>query len=191
MKTLLLNGSPHPNGETAALIEVLCGLLPGERCVVDAYTAAVRPCADCRFCRTNPGCCIPDEMQSIYTAIREADAIVIASPIYFSELTGPLLSLLSRLQMFYCMRTFQGANPFPKAKRGGILLTGGGDGSFSRAASTAKILLHQMGAAECAEPVVFHETNRRSARTDVPTQRAVAELAVFLSTLECSIDAEK
>ena len=39
MKTLILNGSPRKNGDTASLIKEVIRKLPGEYKIVDAYTS--------------------------------------------------------------------------------------------------------------------------------------------------------
>jgi len=88
MKTLILNGSSRINGDTANLIDKLVSVLHGEYKIIDAYRCNVAACMDCRYCWENRGCAIQDEMQDIYKYIEECDNIVIASPIYFSELTG-------------------------------------------------------------------------------------------------------
>ncbi|MDL2287036.1 flavodoxin family protein [Eubacteriales bacterium OttesenSCG-928-G02] len=97
MKTLIFNGSPRNNGGTATLIKELKINLAGEVEVISSYKSNISPCVDCRYCWTNDKCSLDDEMQKVYQLIDESDNIVIASPIYFSELTGSLLNLMSRL----------------------------------------------------------------------------------------------
>ena len=94
MKTLILNGSPRVHGDTVSLINELTKSLDGEYRIVDAYRSNISPCLDCRFCWENSGCAIKDEMQEIYSYIEDCDNIVIASPIYFSELTGKMDCLI-------------------------------------------------------------------------------------------------
>lgn len=48
MKTLILNGSPRKDGDTAFLINKLISRLYGEYKIVDCYTADIAPCIDCR-----------------------------------------------------------------------------------------------------------------------------------------------
>ncbi len=83
MKTLILNGSPRKNGDTASLIERTTEKIVGEYRIVDAYRCNISPCLDCRYCWENSGCVINDEMQEIYKYIKECDNIMIASPLYF------------------------------------------------------------------------------------------------------------
>ena len=107
VKTLILNGSPRKNGDTASLIEKITEKIVGEYRIVDAYRCNISPCFDCRYCWENSGCVINDEMQEIYKYIQECDNIMIASPLYFSELTGKLLDVGSRLQTYFCARFFR------------------------------------------------------------------------------------
>lgn len=181
MKTLIFDGSPHPKGDTAALIEALTEELSGEYQIIRAYDEQnISPCMDCRFCWQHPACAMQDGMSRVYRLIQESDAIVIASPLYYSELTGPLLAILSRMQLFYCAHRFQGIRLNEKEKRGGILLTGGGMGGPSNAVRTAKILLRAMGAQEIAEEVTSLRTDSLSARQDLPALQAARELGIFL-----------
>ena len=181
MKTLIFNGSPRKNGDTAALISALTADIPGEHTVIRAYDAPVSPCIDCRACRTRPGCVIDDAMQSIYAAIEEADNIVIASPIYFSELTGRLLDLASRLQAYFSARHFRKTEPIAKPKKGAVILVGGGDGDPLRAYGTACSLLHHMRCTEIHPPVVSHDTDALPAGKDRQALEAAAAAAAFLS----------
>ena len=110
MHTLILNGSPHPNGDTAWMIRTLRQNLSGTVTEIRAYDAAVRPCVDCRSCWKTPGCVLRDDMQRIYTEIQAADRIVIASPIYFSQPTGKLLDLCSRFQTYFAAKNFRSSS---------------------------------------------------------------------------------
>lgn len=151
--------------------------MEGKVKIVSAYTAAVSPCIDCRYCFSHSSCSIRDEMDEIYPVIEGCDRIVIISPIYFSELTGPLLSLLSRLQRYYAARTLRGEAPIPKEKLGAVLLVGGGDGKADRAVSTAKILLHQMNVSSILPPLIYQNTNQISVKNSPEILEKVKRLA--------------
>ena len=100
MKTLILNGSPRINGDTASLVGMLRERLGGDIYEISAYRADISPCIDCRRCRTHAGCAIDDGMREVCELLRVCDNAVIASPIYFSEVTGRLLDVGSRLQTY-------------------------------------------------------------------------------------------
>lgn len=91
---------------------------------------------------------------------------MIASPIYFSELTGKLLDVGSRLQTYFCARFFRKEEPIVKAKKGAVVLVGGGDGHVDTAYSTACTLLHHMNCHNIHEVVYSHNTNKRVAIDD-------------------------
>lgn len=117
MKTLIFNGSPRKKGETAYMIKTLQEKLGGEFKVVDAYRARISPCIDCRWCFEHAGCAVQDEWQEILSFIEECDHIVIASPVYFEEVTGMLLAVLSRLQTYFSARYLRKEEPVPKRKQ--------------------------------------------------------------------------
>lgn len=177
MKTLIFNGSPREQGDTTFLVKTFLERLQGENLVVRAYGAEIQPCTDCRYCWTNDGCVIQDEMQQVYQFIEDCDCILMASPIYFSELTGPLLSVASRLQMYFCARHFRKISLIQKAKIGGVILVGGGDGSGQRANETARILLKHMNCQHIEPMVCSHDTNHVPAREDAKAIAAVRVLA--------------
>lgn len=102
MKTLIFNGSPRKNGDTESLVNLVIDNLKCDYKIINAYTCDISPCIDCRFCWKNKGCAIQDEMQEVYSYIQECDNVLIASPIYFSELTGKLLDVGSRFQTYFC-----------------------------------------------------------------------------------------
>ena len=166
MKTLIFNGSPRKNGDTAAIINRIKENLQGDCKIVDAYYSEISPCMDCRWCRKNEGCCITDDMQEVYAYIQECDNIIIASPIYFSELTGKILDLGSRLQTYYTARYSRNENPIIKKKKGAVILVGGGDGNVDKAYSTARILLRHMNVTDIFPVVYSHNTDKKSAIED-------------------------
>ena len=178
-KTLILNGSPRPMGDTAQLLHVFTERLTGEYKIVNAYQCGVSPCVDCRYCWKNRGCAIIDEMQGIYGYIEDCDNILIASPIYFSELTGKLLDLGSRLQTYFCARRFRQEEPIPKPKRGAVILVGGGDGSVKKPYDTACTLLRFMNCREIFDPVYSHNTDQLPAIEDGTVLSGVESILDF------------
>ena len=180
-KTLILNGSPRKDGDTASLIRVLTGSLEGEFFIVDCCSPGIAPCADCRRCRTEPGCALNDGMRDVYRYLESCANVVIASPVWFSELTGPLLSVASRFQTYWCARYFRHADTGLSPKKGGVILTGGGDGDPGRAYATAKILLRQVNVTDIFPLVCSHSTNTLPAARDEEAVGAVRRLAAFLN----------
>ena len=182
MKTLIFNGSPRKNGSTAALVGEIIKNLEGEYRIVNAYRCNISPCIDCRYCWKNAGCAIDDEMQEIYACIQECDNILIASPVYFSELTGKMLDVGSRLQTYFCARFFRKEIPVPKPKRGAVALSFGGNGGVDKPYETACMLLHDMNCYDIHEVVYSHNTDRTSFAEDETVLRGVESIARFFNS---------
>lgn len=56
-------------------------------------------------------------MQKIYKYLQKYDNILIALPLYFSELTEKLLDVWSRLQTYFCVRLFRKEEPITKSNK--------------------------------------------------------------------------
>lgn len=184
MKTLILNGSPHPNGDTAALLSALKSRLSGEIIQIDCYRADIAPCVDCRWCAAHSGCAVRDDMQALYPVIETCDSVVVATPVYFSLPTPPLLSVCSRLQTYFCQSFFRHAPVEIRPKRGGILLAGGGSGSAAPAEAAAKRLLRAVKCTEIGPTAASLATDRLRARDDSAALEAAKRLADFLNCPE-------
>ena len=180
-RTLILNGSPRAQGDTVGLIDLVTRDLPGEIKLVNTYRCDISPCVDCRFCWKHRGCAIQDEMQEVYDYLETCDNVLIASPIYFSELTGKLLDVGSRLQTYFCGKMFREEAVLRKSKRGAVILVGGGDGNPAKAYETACTLLRHMNCHEIHELVCSHGTNERAAREDVQAVLGARAIAAFFA----------
>ncbi|MDO4741083.1 MAG: flavodoxin family protein, partial [Eubacteriales bacterium] len=119
MKTLVINGATRPDGDTQALLDAFLQELSGETMIVSRKDA-ISPCIDCRRCWTQPGCAINDDMQSVYRFHEQCDNIVIASPIWYSSLSGPALNILSRMQSLFAARFRRGERR--AAEKNGVLI---------------------------------------------------------------------
>lgn len=181
MKTLIINGSPRVNGDTAGLLGILKERLTGEYWVLDAYRRDISPCVDCRYCKSHSGCAVQDGMRDVYNYIQACENVVIASPIYFSEVTGRVLDVGSRLQTYFSAKYFRGEVPIEKAKRGAVILTGGGDGAPEKAYGTAQTLLKLMNCREIHALVCSHGTDKRPAVADEQAAAGVRHIAAFLN----------
>ena len=125
-KILILNGSPRKHGNTAALIDAFeQGAASAGHDVMrfDLQAMDIAPCIGCLGGgkdRESP-CTQKDAMDSVYPAYREADIIVLASPLYFWGFTAQLKAAIDRL--FAAMEGEQEAT-----EKGCImLLVAGGD----------------------------------------------------------------
>jgi multimeric flavodoxin WrbA len=99
-KLLILKGSPRERGNSATLADrVAAGATDAGLQVecVALQTMDIRPCDGCDLCKeTGDFCVIEDDMQSLYPKLIEADAIVLASPIYWFTYTAQLKLCIDR-----------------------------------------------------------------------------------------------
>lgn len=182
MKTLILSGSPRKNGDTAYLISKLTENLEGEYMIVNCYKESISPCIDCRKCREKPGCVINDGMQKIYDCIRDCDNVVIATPIYFSQPTGKLLDVCSRLQTYFSAKFFRNEETGIKPKRGAVVLAGGKCQQPQPAYNTAEVILKLMNAKEIFPLICSGNTDNTPARDDAQAIAKIKQAADFLNS---------
>lgn len=185
MKTLVISGSPRKNGHTMTLVNEMTTHLNGEVRIIHIYYDDISPCLDCRYCWNNTGCSIDDGMQEIYKLLNEVDNIILASPVYFSELTGQLLNFASRLQLFYVSRQIRKDKTFTlKNKNGVIVLSAGGDSRNlkERAIESANIIFRHMNTHLIGIACTLH-TNDISAEEDNESLSKARELALKLNQL--------
>ena len=181
MKTLILNGSPHKNGDTVSLINKLTEQLNGEYKIVDAYYSNISACVDCRYCWNNDGCLNNDEMTEIYDYIVDCDNVVVASPIYFSQPTGKLLDVCSRFQRYFAAKHFRNQTPFIKPKKGAVILVGGGDGNPEDAYKTACTLLHHINVKDIYPLAGSFNTNKLPFAEDETAMEGIVNIVKNLN----------
>lgn len=183
MKTLIINGSPKPKGDTTALINAFTEKLSGELIVLSCFNH-ISPCVDCRHCWQNPGCVIDDEMQAIYEYLNQCDNVVLASPIWFSSLSGPLLNIASRIQTLFAAAYFRREKNTMKVKNGVIILAGAETGTEVIPAQTAAAIMKFMNV---KRPIAAHvyslDTNRIPAAEDSRALADAENAALLLNQL--------
>ncbi len=180
MKTLILNGSPRKNGDTISLLKELKKKLIGEILEIDVYFSNIKPCIDCRACQKKKGCTINDDMHKVYSD--DFDNVVIASPIYMSNLTAPLIGLASRFQAYYCAKRFLKNEIKIKKKKAALIIVGGGDGSPEDAKRLAKWMFKKMNAYGFEEHSVFSlHTDDVPINEDKEAIKGVHEIADYFN----------
>jgi multimeric flavodoxin WrbA len=99
MNILFLNGSPRKNGYTFQLMKCIEQGIGSEHKIHWLHTNDLHmvPCQGCCKCRPSGECIHPeDDGHRAARLIRSADALVIGSPTYFGNITGPLKTLIDR-----------------------------------------------------------------------------------------------
>ena len=102
MKVVAFNGSPRKNGNTNELLSVLRSRIEAagiEFEQIDICKSHPRGCTACYACKEkqNLKCVITsDPMNEWIAKMIEADGIILASPVYFSNLTSEMKALIDR-----------------------------------------------------------------------------------------------
>lgn len=100
MKVLIINGSPRLNGNTTQVLSEMKKVLIEEELEVEIFqvgTKNIRGCIACNKCRELGKCIFDDVVNELLPKLHEADALVVATPVYYASANGTLISLLDRL----------------------------------------------------------------------------------------------
>lgn len=182
MNTLVINGSPHPNGESMTIFNEMREHLNGNIDIIMTYGNKISPCIDCRHCWEHDECAIKDGMQAIYDNIDSYDNVIIVSPLHFSELSSMLLKVASRLQVYWCAEFFRKKELIHKPKKGVLIVTGGGNTGTSKPISTAKMIFKHLNA-EMIGSIFSMNTNELHTKEDMEALGKARELAHKLNSL--------
>jgi multimeric flavodoxin WrbA len=108
MKVLLINGSPHKNGETASALSVVEKSLQEQGVETSWFhigSQPIRGCINCCSCKQTNRCVfVDDKCNEIIENLLQADGVIIGSPVYFAGPNGALCALLDRA--FYAASNF-------------------------------------------------------------------------------------
>ena len=127
-KILLLNGSPHAHGCTAAALEEMIRTFEEEGMkteLIHVGNKSIRGCVACGRCAELGKCVFDDIVNELAPKLEEADGLVVGSPVYYGSPNATLLACLDRL--FY-------STPFTKHLKVGAAVVscrrGGNTASF-------------------------------------------------------------
>lgn len=132
MKILIINASPRKKGITTALLDELqTAINPSYNTdVVRIQDLKIKPCIGCLKCRPDKTCILPrDDAHILGEKVREADFLIIGSPVYWGNMPGPLKIFFDRsVPLFeYCEARAIRYIPRPqlKNKRAVLIVSGG------------------------------------------------------------------
>lgn len=101
-RIVVLNGSPRKKGNTSALVEAFAEGARGAGSQVDVFFLDGMGINGCKGCfgggkDADHPCVQRDGMDAVYPAYREADVVVLASPLYYWTVSGQLKTAFDRL----------------------------------------------------------------------------------------------
>lgn len=100
MKALLINGGPHKKGCTNLALEYVArGLAEGgvDSEIVWLGNKPLAGCMACGRCREQGRCVFDDVVNELIPKAREADGLVIGSPVHYAAPAGQVVSAMHRL----------------------------------------------------------------------------------------------
>lgn len=107
MKVLILNGSPHKDGNTAVAIRELTDVFDANDVdyeIVHVGAMDITGCKACLACRTLGRCVKDDIVNEIAQKFEDSDGLVVASPVYYASANATVIACLDRL--FYSSGSF-------------------------------------------------------------------------------------
>ena len=100
MKALLINGSPKKNGNTAYALGQMAEVFESlgvEAEILHIGNQAIGGCIACGACAKKGQCVFDDAVNEAAPKFREADGIVVGSPVYYASANATLVAFLDRL----------------------------------------------------------------------------------------------
>ena len=134
---LILKGSPREKGNSSTLADQVAAGARAGGAQVESFVLqnmSIQPCNACEACHEagDGRCILEDDMQTLYPKLRDADAIVLASPVYWFTMSAQLKLCIDR---WYALEGPRG-NALA-GKQIGIVLTYGDSDQFTSGAINA------------------------------------------------------
>ena len=134
---VIVKGSPRREGNTATLAEQVAAGAQAAGATVESFYLHgldINPCDACDACQSAPygGCIVEDDMQLLYPKLEDADALVIASPVYWFTVSAQTKLFMDRC---YALRDEDGWSF--RGKKIGIVMVYGDSDPFNSGAVNA------------------------------------------------------
>lgn len=177
MKLLMISGSRNPQGQTARAADaILEGYqrAGGEVERVFLPTLQIERCRQCDdsgwgTCRTEGHCVIEDDLDMLVDRVRGADAVVLATPVYYSDLSESMRAFTDRFRRTAThMADPSGIKGKPAV---GLCVAGGGGGG----APTCAVSLERVASRIGFDVVDMVPVRRQNLEAKLPRLRLVGE----------------
>jgi multimeric flavodoxin WrbA len=100
MKVISLLGSPRVNGNSAAIARRFCSAAEKHGAEITSYVLNeldFRGCQGCLLCKSKlDRCALKDDLTEVLDAIRDADVVVLASPVYYWDVSSQTKAFIDR-----------------------------------------------------------------------------------------------
>lgn len=153
MKVLGIGSSPREGGNTDLLLDqVLEGARDAGASVekVILNDLVFRPCQGCGGCAMTGVCVLRDGMSQVYRKVGDSDILVVASPVYFGNITAQLKSMIDRFHCAWVAKNvLKKKTALSRKRRKGIFICASAEGGrkyFERSKKMAKIFFNTVNA---------------------------------------------
>lgn len=143
MHVLGISGSPKTNGLIGLLLDKT---LDGAR-ASGVHTEKIilndlnfKACQECGGCDKTGVCVLDDDMRPIYEKLARADVVVVASPVYFGNITAQLKAMIDRCHSSWIAKYVLKRYLLGKKKRKGIFFCVAGKDTEEYFESAKKII---------------------------------------------------
>jgi len=99
VKVVGIVGSTRRGGNTEILTQIALDEIHKEGLETEIISLAdkkIEPCDACRSCSETGKCHIKDDFDSVFTKMKEAEGIILSTPVYYGAATPQIVSLISR-----------------------------------------------------------------------------------------------
>ena len=100
MKVVCLLGSPRVRGNSEQLAEEIMIPLQEKGAEIKSYhlnKLTYKGCQACMACKTKQDTCIlKDELTEVMNEVKEAEVLILASPVYYGDVTGQMKCFIDR-----------------------------------------------------------------------------------------------
>jgi multimeric flavodoxin WrbA len=132
MKVIGIAGSPRVGGNTEQLTQEALGIIEGKGIDIELVRLAeknVLPCTACDACESEETCTLDDDLLPLYHRLKEADGIILASPVYFGSATPQLKAFMDRAGYI----SYNNGHTFNRKAGGPLVVAGRNGGNFTNA----------------------------------------------------------
>jgi len=115
MNIVCITGSPRKNGNSSTLIQHVTNIAEDANATVKSYSLnqlSYKGCQACMSCKgKTENCIVKDDLTEVLSAIHDCDLLVLASPVYFGDITAQMKGLIDRTYSFLVPNFMQKDKP--------------------------------------------------------------------------------
>ncbi len=115
MKITCIKGSPRKNANSSIIADKLLNQLKSPENEIKTFELNklnYKGCQGCRGCFTRAEkCTINDDLQDVLESVRESDVMILASPVYYGDITSQAKAFVDRTYSYYVPDFLTNPNP--------------------------------------------------------------------------------